>query len=104
MNPSLTGRDEPKAKNCKHKATPDLVVLEDDDSTPLPGKTKSVGKKGRTQTPDEEEAIEALCQRLKGKARSIQSNLEITILNDYRNLHIPNLKGPPNTRQPLGIP
>ena len=43
--------DEPKAKNCKHQATPDLVVLEDDDSTPLPGKAKSVRKKGRTQTP-----------------------------------------------------
>ena len=89
--------DEPKAKNRKCEATPDLVVLEDDDSTPLPGKSKSVGKKGRTQTPDEEEAIEALCQCLKGEARSIQYNLEITTLNDYRNLHIPNLKGPPNT-------
>ena len=73
------------------------MVLEDDDSTPLPGKTKSAGKKGHTQTPDEEEAIEALCQCLKGEARSVQYNLEITILNDYRNLHIPNLKGPPNT-------
>ena len=89
--------DEPKAKNRKREATPDLVVLEEDDGTPLPGKTKSVGKKGHTQTPDEEEAIEALCQSLKGEARSVQYNLEITILNYYRNLHIPNLKGPPNT-------
>ena len=89
--------DEPKAKNCKCEPTPDLVVLEDDDATPLPGKTKSAGKKGRTWTPDEEEAIEALCQHLKGEARSIQYNLEIAILNEYRNLHIPNLKGPPNT-------
>ena len=56
-----------------------------------------MGKKGRTQTLDEEKAIEALCQRLKGEAQSVQYNLEITILNDYRNLHIPNLKGPPNT-------
>ena len=32
--------DEPKAKNRRHEATPDLVILEDDDSTPLPGKTK----------------------------------------------------------------
>ena len=38
--------DEPKAKNCKREATPDLVVLEDDDSTPVPGKSKSAGKKG----------------------------------------------------------
>ena len=89
--------DEPKAKNHKCEATPDLVVLEDDDSTPLPGKTKSAGKKSRTQTLNEEEAIEALCQRLKGEARSVQYNLKITILNDYQNLHIPNLKGPPNT-------
>ena len=36
-------------------------------------------------------------QCLKGEARSVQYNLKITILNDYQNLHIPNLKGPPNT-------
>ena len=89
--------DEPKAKSRKHEATPDLVILEDDDSTPLPGKTKGVGKKGHTQTPDEEEALEALCQHLKGEAWSIQYNLELSILTDYRNLHILNLKGPPNT-------
>ena len=89
--------DEPKAKNCRREATPDLVILEDDDSTPLPGKTKGVGKKVRTQTPGEEEAIEALCQCLKGEARSVQYNLELAILTEYRNLHIPNLKGPPNT-------
>ena len=73
------------------------MVLEDDDSTPLPGKTKSAGKKGRTWTPGEEDALEALCHCLKGEARSVQYNLEIAILNEYRNLHIPNLKGPPNT-------
>ena len=28
--------DEPKAKNCKLDPTPDLVILEDDDSTPCP--------------------------------------------------------------------
>ena len=55
--------DEPKAKNCKRETTPDLVVLEDDDSTPLPGKAKGMGKKTRTQTPDEDKAIEALSQR-----------------------------------------
>ena len=97
-NEPLSDRaDEPKAKSRRREATPDLVVLEDDDSTPLPGKTKGTGKKARTQTPDEEEALEALCQRLKGKARSVQYNLELSILADYQNLHIPNLKGPPNT-------
>ena len=97
-NEPLSDRaDEPKAKNRKREATPDLVVLEDDDSTPLPRKTKSAGKKGRIWTPGEEEALEALCQHLKGEAWSVQYNLEIAILNEYRNLHIPNLKGPPNT-------
>ena len=97
-NEPLSNRaDEPKAKSCRREATPDLVILEDDDSTPLPGKTKGTGKKTRTQTPDKEEALEALCQHLKGKALSVQYNLEIAILNEYRNLHIPNLKGPPNT-------
>ena len=89
--------DKPKAKNRRREATPDLVVLEDDDSTPLPGKTKGVGKKACTQTPGKEEAIEALCQRLKGEAQSVQYNLKLAILTEYRNLHIPNLKGPPNT-------
>ena len=74
-----------------------MVVLEDDDSTPLPGKTKGAGKKARTQTLGKEEAIEALCQRLKGKAQSVQYNLQLAILTEYQNLHIPNLKGPPNT-------
>ena len=89
--------DEPKAKNCKRDPTLELVILEDDDSTPLPGKTKGAGKKTRTQNPGEEEAIDALVQRLKGKAWSVQYNLELAILNEYWNLHIPNLKGPPNT-------
>ena len=89
--------DEPKAKSRKREATPDLVILEDDDTTPLPGKTKGSGKKTRTQTLDEEEAIEALYQCLKGEAQSIQYNLELSTLTNYQNLHIPNLKGPPNT-------
>ena len=63
----------------------------------LPGKAKGTGKKTRTQTPGEEEAIEALSNHLKGKARAIQYNLELAILAEYRNLHISNLKGPPNT-------
>ena len=89
--------DELKAKNRKWDPTPELVILEDDDSTPLPGKTKGAGKKTRTQNLGEEEAIEALVQHLKGEARSVQYNLELAILNEYQNLHIPNLKGPPNT-------
>ena len=89
--------DKPKAKNCKWDPTLELVILEDDDSTPLPGKTKGAGKKTRTQNPGKEEAIEALVQHLKGEARSVQYNLQLAILTEYRNLHIPNLKGPPNT-------
>ena len=64
---------------------------------PLPRKTKGAGKKAHTQTLGKEEAIEALCQRLKGEAQSIQYNLKLAILTEYRNLHILNLKGPPNT-------
>ena len=89
--------DKPKAKNRKRDPTPDLVVLDDDDNTPLPRKAKGTGKKTRTQTPGEEEAIEVLSNRLKGEARAVQYNLELAILVEYRNLHIPNLKGPPNT-------
>ena len=90
--------DEPKAKNCKQDPTPDLVILEDDDSPPpLPGKIKGTGKKARTHNPGEDEGFEALSQCLKGTARAVQYNLELAILTEYRNLHIPNLKGPPNT-------
>ena len=89
--------DEPKPKSRKRDPTPELVVLDDDDSTPLPGKIKAMGKKSRSYNPQEEEALEALSQRLKGEAQAIQYNLELAILTDYRNLHIPNLKGPPNT-------
>ena len=89
--------DEPKAKNRKRDPTPDLVILEDDDSTPLPRKVKGTGKKTRTHNPGEDEGFEALSQHLKGEARSVQYNLELAILNEYRNLHVPNLKGPPNT-------
>ena len=89
--------DEPKAKSCKWEPTPELVVLEDDDSTPLPGKIKGKGKKARTHNPGEDEGFGALSQCLKGEAQAIQYNLELAILTEYRNLHIPNLKGPPNT-------
>ena len=88
--------DEPKAKNPKRDPTPDLVILEDDDSTPLPRKIKGMGKKGCIHNPGEDEGFEALSQRLKGEARAVQYNLELAILTEYRNLHIPNLKGPPN--------
>ena len=97
-NEPLSDRaEEPKAKSRKRDPAPDLVILEDDDNAPLPGKAKGMGKKTRTQTPGKEEAIEALVNCLKGKARSVQYNLELGILTEYRNLHIPNLKGPVNT-------
>ena len=89
--------DEPKAKSCKRDSTQDLVILEDEDSTPLPGKVKGMGKKARTHNPGEDEGFEALSQQLKGEARAVQYNLELAVLTEYRNLHIPNLKGPPNT-------
>ena len=88
--------DEPKPKSRKRDTTPELVVLDDDDSTPLPRKIKAMGKKSRSYNAQEEEALEALCQHLKGEAQAVQYNLELTILTDYWNLHIPNLKGPPN--------
>ena len=67
--------DEPKAKNRKQDPTPDLVVLEDDDSTPLPGMIKGTGKKACTHNPGEDEGFEALSQCLKGEAWAIQYNL-----------------------------
>ena len=85
--------NEPKAKARKRDPTPELVVVDDDDSTPLPGKQKTPKK----SLPAEEEATEKLVQRLKGEARGVQYNLELSVLVDYRNKFIPNLRGPPNT-------
>ena len=85
--------NEPKAKARKRDPTPELVIVDDDDSTPLPGKQKTPKK----SLPAEEEATEKLVQRLKGKARGVQYNLELSVLVDYRNKFIPNLRGPPNT-------
>ena len=91
--PLLDQANEPKAKARKRDPTPELVVVDDDDSTPLPGKQKTPKK----SLPAEEEATEILILRLKGKARAVQYNLELAALVDYRNKYIPNLKGPPNT-------
>ena len=89
--------DEPKAKSHKRDSTLDLVILEDDDSTPLPGKAKGMGEKARTHNPGKDEGFEALSQWLKGKALATQYLLELAVLTEYWNLHIPNLKGLPNT-------
>ena len=50
--------NEPKAKARKRDPTPDLVVVDDDDSTPLPRRQKTPKK----SVPVEEEATEALVQ------------------------------------------
>ena len=85
--------NEPKAKARKRDTTLELVVVNDDDSTPLPGKQKTPKK----LLPVEEEATDKLVQRLKGEARAVQYNLELSALVDYRNKSVPNLKGLPNT-------
>ena len=85
--------NEPKPKTRKRDPTLELVVVDDDNSTPLPGKQKTPKK----SQPLEDKAADALCQCLKGEARAIQYNLELTALVEYRNKFVPNLKGPSNT-------
>ena len=85
--------NKPKAKVCKWDPTPELVLVNDDDSSPLPGKQKTSKK----SLPAEEEATGKLVQHLKGEARAVQYNLELAALVDYRNKSVPNLKGLPNT-------
>ena len=70
--PLLDQANEPKAKAHKWDHTPELVIVDDDDSTPLPGKQKTPKK----SSPVEEEATDKLVQRLKGEARTVQYNLE----------------------------
>ena len=85
--------NKPKTKARKWDTTPELVVVDDDDSTPLPRKQKTPKK----LLPAEQEATEKLIQCLKGKAQAVQYNLELAALVDYQNRSVPNLKGPPNT-------
>ena len=89
--------DEPKAKNRKRDPTPDLVILEDDDSTPCPGRPRVQERKPVPRIQAKKKAMRHCPNRLKGEARVVQYNLELATLTEYRNLHIPNLKGPPNT-------
>ena len=56
--------NKPKTKAHKQDPTPELVVVDDDDSTPLPRKQKTPKK----LLPAEEEATEKLLQHLKGEA------------------------------------
>ena len=56
--------NEPKTKAHKRDPTPELVIVDDDNSTPLLGKQKTPKK----SLPVEEEATEKLVQRLRGKA------------------------------------
>ena len=85
--------NEPKTKARKWDPTPELVVVDDDDSTPLPRKQKTPKK----SLPVEKEATKKLVQCLKGEAQAVQYNLELAALVDYWNKSVPNLKGPPNT-------
>ena len=91
--PLLDQANEPKTKAHKQDPSPELFIVNDYDSTPLPGKQKTPKK----SSPVEEEASEKLVQRLKGEARAVQYNLELAALVDYRNKSVPNLKGSPNT-------
>ena len=86
-------RDFPRPHSVFWGGRWSLVIVDDDDSTPLPGKQKAPKK----LLPVEEEATEVLIQRLKGEAKAVQYNLELAALVDYQNKSIPNLKGPPNT-------
>ena len=65
--------NEPKAKARKRDPTLELVVVDGDDTTPLPRKQKTPKK----SLPAEEEATDKLIQRLKGEARAVQYNLEL---------------------------
>ena len=89
--------EELKLKSRKRDPSPELIIIGEDDSTPLPSKVKSTGKKARTVVAPDEEGFDVLAKHLKAKARAIQYNSELAVLSNYRNLHIPNLRGPPNT-------
>ena len=93
-----TGKLEPKSRKKDH-TTLNLMIVDDDDDSPLPGKPKGMGKKGKSciYTLEELAGLESLNFWLKSKARSIQYGLETAGLTRYRNSHIPGLLGAMNT-------
>ena len=95
MNPSPTGQTSRRLRIANETPPRTWSSWRMMTAPPPPGKSKGAGKKTHTQNPDEE-AVNALSQRLKGEARLAQYNLELATLAEYQNLHIPNLKGPPN--------
>ena len=56
-----------------------------------------MGKKARMVVAPDEEGFDVLAERLKAESRAIQYNSELPVLSNYRNLHVPNLRGPLNT-------
>ena len=67
---------EPKSRKKDHTA-PDLLIVDDNDDDPLPGKPKSTSKNGkpRIYPQDELAGLKALNIWLKSEARSIQYGL-----------------------------
>ena len=86
---------EPKSKSQKRNS-PELIIIQEDDSPLLPAWPKATGKKRSGETTDEE-GFAVLNECLKAEVRATQYNNELTILANYQNLKINDLFGPPNT-------
>ena len=86
---------EPKSKSQKQN-TPELIIIQEDDSPLLPARPKATGKKHPSEVTNKE-GFSMLNERLKAKVRATQCNNELATLANYRNLKIHDLFGPPNT-------
>ena len=73
------------------------MIVDEDVASPLPDRLKGSGKKSRVYTQEEMDAYDTLLLHLKSEALTIQFGLETAGLTQYRNTHVPGLRGAPNT-------
>ena len=92
------GEPEPKSRR-RDNANLELMIIDDGDDDPLPGRPKGTGKKGKSCTYSQEElaGLKSLLLWLKSEAWSIQYSMETAGLTKYRNSHVLGLWGAPNT-------
>ena len=87
------GELEPKSRKRDH-STPELMIVDDDDNDPLPGRQKGTGKKEKScmYTQEELDSLDILLLHLKSEARSLQYSMETAGLTKYHNNHMPGLR------------
>ena len=89
---------DPKPKGRKLDYTsPDLVVLDDDDSPLSSTNWKTLAKKAKTYREMEQRTMDQLTLQLKSEGYHCQYSKELADLIKYQNENVPDLRKAPNT-------